>query len=199
MRGRLLIRLVAQPPGCCCKDRASALPCPAITGPGTAASLAGALRARIRSPSTAARSSVPHWGYFMNTALSAMLRRGVLPVALLAALVAVLACAAAATVGDDTPTLQPGAVPPKVSEEDEHELLERDFFFESRRLAGDVPLSNQQAGALRAEAAHTANRLRKEGVPPSGPTTFTGPWTGIGPNPVVQVTRSTPILTPTSG
>src|SRR5262245_43392084 len=135
----------------------------------------------------------------MNRAISGVLARGFLPLALLAALVAVLACSAAATVGDDTPTLQPGAVPPKVSEEDEQELLERDFFFESRRLAGDIQLSNEQAGALRAAAAHTANRLRKEGVPPSGPTTFTGGWTGIGPNPIVQVTRSTPIFTAMSG
>src|SRR5262245_41248414 len=101
---------------------------------------------------------------------STLLGRAFLPIALLAAIVAVLACSAAATTGADTPTLQPGAVPPKVSEEDEQELLERDFFFESRRTAGNVPLDNQQAGALRAEAAHAAARLRKEGVPPSGPT-----------------------------
>src|SRR5262245_37444412 len=130
---------------------------------------------------------------------SALLGRAFLPFALLVALVAVLACTAAAVTGDDTPTLTPGAAPPKVSEEDEQELLERDFFFESRRLAGDVQLSNEQAGALRAEAAHTANRLRKEGVPTSGATTFTGAWTGLGPNPIVQVTRSTPIFTAMSG
>src|SRR5262245_37749897 len=130
---------------------------------------------------------------------STLLGRAFLPIALLAAIVAVLACSAAAITGDDTPTLQPGVAPPKVSEEDEQALLERDFFFESRRTAGDVQLDNQQAGALRAEAARAAARLRKEGVPASGPTTFTGAWTSIGANPIVQVTRSTPIFTAMSG
>src|SRR5262245_31059727 len=100
---------------------------------------------------------------------------------------------------DDTPTLQPGVGPPRLNEEDEQTLLQRDQFFMSRRVAGDQALSNQQAGALRAAAARTAARLRKEGVPSPGPATFNGPWTGLGPNPIVQVTRSTPIFTALAG
>ena len=70
------------------------------------------------------------------------------------------------------------------------ELLARNDFFMSRRTAGTIPLDNQQAGALRAEAARTAARLRKEGTPPSGPATFNSAWTGIGPNPIAQITRN---------
>jgi len=101
--------------------------------------------------------------------------------------------------GDDTPTLRPGATSPLLSEEDEQQLLERDLMFTSRRTAGDIQLDNQQAGALRAAAARAAARLRKEGTPDSGPTTFTGSWAAQGPNPIVQVTRSTPIFTAMSG
>ncbi len=100
---------------------------------------------------------------------------------------------------DDTPTLQPGVGPPRLNEEDEQLLLQRDQFFMSRRVAGDQALSNQQAGALRAAAARTAARLRTEGVPSPGPATFNGRWTGLGPNPIVQVTRSTPIFTAMAG
>jgi uncharacterized repeat protein (TIGR01451 family) len=113
------------------------------------------------------------------------------------ALAVVLAVAAfgavgASPVGDgDTPTLAPGAAPLALDEEQEHELLELDLAMTSRRTAGDVPLDNQQAGALRAEAARAAARIRKEGgVPTSGPATFSGAWKQIGPNPIVQQTRS---------
>jgi uncharacterized repeat protein (TIGR01451 family) len=92
--------------------------------------------------------------------------------------------------GGDTPVLTPGTQPPALDEEGEHELLERDLAFMARRTAGDIPLDNQQAGALRAAAARTAARLRKEGAPTSGPATFTSAWTGLGPNPIVQVTRA---------
>src|SRR6266540_672709 len=100
---------------------------------------------------------------------------------------------------DDTPTLLPGAAPPKVSEEDEQLLLQRDLFFMSRRTAGDQQLDNQQAGALRAAAARAAAQLRKQGTPSPGPATFTGTWADLGPDPIVQVTRSTPIFTAMAG
>ncbi|HET7449009.1 MAG TPA: hypothetical protein VFJ78_00295 [Gaiellaceae bacterium] len=112
------------------------------------------------------------------------------------ALAVVLAVAAfgavgASPIGDgDTPTLAPGAAPLALDEEQEHELLELDLAMSTRRTAGDVPLDNQQAGALRAEAARAAARIRKEGLPTSGPATFTGSWKQIGPNPIVQQTRS---------
>src|SRR6059058_5706576 len=120
-----------------------------------------------------------------------------------AVLVVVLATAPSGAVGgaavDDTPTLQAGAAPPRISEEDEQVQLQRDLFFMSRRTAGDQPLDNQQAGALRAAAARAAADLRKNGTPSPGPATFTGAWTALGPDPIVQVTRSTPIFTAMAG
>jgi uncharacterized repeat protein (TIGR01451 family) len=100
---------------------------------------------------------------------------------------------------DDTPTLAPGTRLPSEEEEGESLLLQRDAAFMLERTAGDIPLDNQQAGALRAAAARTAARLRKEGTPASGPSTFTGAWAGLGPNPIVQVTRSGGPFTAMSG
>jgi uncharacterized repeat protein (TIGR01451 family) len=74
--------------------------------------------------------------------------------------------------------------------ENGNELLERDAFFMSRRTAGSIPLDNQQAGALRAEAVRAAGRIRKSGAP-NGPTTFEGGWLNtLGPNPIVQGLRT---------
>ena len=71
-----------------------------------------------------------------------------------------------------------------------NELLDRNDFFMSRRTAGAIPLDNQQAGALRAEAARAAARIRKSGAP-SGPTTFGTDWlSNLGPNPIVQGLRT---------
>src|SRR4051812_15630392 len=64
--------------------------------------------------------------------------------------------------GDDTPTLIPGTSPPRVNEEAEQALLARDFFFMSRRTAGDQKLDNQRAGALRAFAALNAGEQRRQ-------------------------------------
>jgi len=69
----------------------------------------------------------------------------------------------------------------------------------SKRTAGNIPLDNQQAGALRAEAARAAARIRKEGIPPTGPSTFSGDWAGIGPAPIRELTRSTYSLIPMNG
>ena len=110
------------------------------------------------------------------------------------ALVALMAGSALGVTGKTTaagdPVYRPNTAPLKQSEEDEQELLERDSAFLSSRLAGTSKLDAQQAGALRAEAARAAARIRKEGTPTPGPATFTGPWAGIGPNPIYQVTRN---------
>ena len=92
--------------------------------------------------------------------------------------------------GDDTPFLKPGTHAPELNEEDEERLLALDLSFISNRLAGDRPLTISQAGQLRSAAAHQAQVIRKQGLPAAGPTTFTGAWAGIGPNPVVQGLRS---------
>jgi uncharacterized repeat protein (TIGR01451 family) len=92
--------------------------------------------------------------------------------------------------GDDTPLMSAGARPLAFNEEDEQRLLEQDFSFISNRLAGDRPLTLAQAGQLRSAAAHQAQVIRKDGIPTAGPSTFTGAWAQIGPNPIVQGLRS---------
>jgi uncharacterized repeat protein (TIGR01451 family) len=116
-------------------------------------------------------------------------------IALGCALVAMGAGVALGTGGDDTPTLAPGAtsLADKAAggEENEEFLNQQDLAFITRRTAGDVQLDNQTAGALRAAAARAAAKLRKQGTPTTAsPTTFAGAWTGLGPNPIVQVLRS---------
>ncbi|MFF0267285.1 hypothetical protein [Kribbella sp. NPDC004536] len=118
---------------------------------------------------------------------------------LVAALVAAPSGAAGGAVADDTPTFTAGTAPPRLNEDDEQVQLQRDLYFMSRRTAGDQQLDNQQAGALRAAAARAAADLRKNGTPSPGPATFTGSWTGLGPNPIVQRTRSTPIFSAMAG
>jgi hypothetical protein len=73
----------------------------------------------------------------------------------------------------DTPTLAGGQQPLPLVESDE-QRLESDYAFTSKRLAGDTPISLDQAGELRGKAAEHAKKLRKEKIP-SGPTTFTAP------------------------
>ena len=93
--------------------------------------------------------------------------------------------------GATAPTYQPGTQPLRQDEESEEELLAYDTSITGRRLAGDKPLTLEQAGQLRAIAAHQANILRKQGTPPApGPTTFDGAWSAIGPNPITTITRS---------
>jgi uncharacterized repeat protein (TIGR01451 family) len=98
----------------------------------------------------------------------------------------------------DTPVLVPGAKPLPLDEESEAELLRRDFFFETRHTAGDQPLSTQQAGAERAKADDDA-RIIKTGRGTSPPAVFNGAWSALGPNPIVQLTRSSPIFAAVSG
>ncbi len=71
--------------------------------------------------------------------------------------------------------------------EDDEEVLKQNDAFISGRTAGDAVLSVKQAGQLRAAANKAAKKLKK-GTPVSPPT-YTGPWTEISPNPIVQVTR----------
>ena len=90
--------------------------------------------------------------------------------------------------GGDTPTLRPGAQPLEQNDDLESQLLLQDQAFIASRTAGDHQLSIQQAGALRSTAADAAKGLKK--APAPGPTTFTGVWSAIGPNPIVQIARS---------
>jgi len=61
---------------------------------------------------------------------------------------------------------------------------------QAAQVAGDTPLETWRAGALRAHAAIAAKQLDKAGVPPNGTQTFNAGWAGLGPNPIVQVQRS---------
>jgi len=88
----------------------------------------------------------------------------------------------------DTPTLSPGAQIPEPDDETEARLLLLDQQFISTRTAGDVPLSVEQAGALRKAAADQAKALKN--APAASPTTFSGNWGALGPNPIVQIARS---------
>ncbi len=92
--------------------------------------------------------------------------------------------------GGDTPTIKAGAVSPEAQLNDdlEAQLLELDAQYVAGRTAGDNQLSIEKVGALRSSAADAAKNL-KDGPPP-GPATFTGAWTGIGPDPIVQIGRS---------
>jgi uncharacterized repeat protein (TIGR01451 family) len=100
--------------------------------------------------------------------------------------------------GDD-PIFLPGAQPPPFDEVTEELLQQRDIAFISRRTAGENALSNQQAGAMRAAAAHTAADLRKNGTPAAGPATFTTAWAALGPNPIQQQTRGSGSFVAMSG
>jgi uncharacterized repeat protein (TIGR01451 family) len=90
----------------------------------------------------------------------------------------------------DAPKVVPGMERLRLDEEQEERLEELDFAILSRKLAGDRPLTLDQAGALRSAAAHQANIIRKEGPPETGPTTFQDAWTAPGPQPIGEVTRS---------
>ena len=99
-----------------------------------------------------------------------------------------LAVAGSTALDADAPTYN-GGKPLQQDEEAEEELLQLDLAFTSSRTAGDTPITLGQAGELRGKAAKAAKKLRKEQIP-SGPTTFGGAWTQIGPNPIVQGLRS---------
>jgi uncharacterized repeat protein (TIGR01451 family) len=110
----------------------------------------------------------------------------VLLIAMLPMLPQSLSAATPANTSEDNPVVL--NLKATLPSEEEEKLLARDDFFVSRRVAGDNPLSIEVAGQLRSVAARAAAALRK--APPPGPATFQGAWSGIGPNPIVQVSRS---------
>jgi len=130
------------------------------------------------------------------------MKRKFLAILAILALVVIMIPAATAGAGDDGPSLLPGTrftFDNGEEEEGGKELFWRDDDFISKRIAGDIPLDNQQAGALRAAAARAAARLRKEGIPTAGPSTFSGDWAAIGPKPIGEFTRSSFSLIPMNG
>lgn len=98
----------------------------------------------------------------------------------------------------DTPIIVPGTHPLPLDEGAEERLLELDKRDTSTRIAGDVQLTEEQIASLRMAAAEIAAQHRHHG-PPSGPATFNGAWSAIGPDPILQPTRGSGDLIPVSG
>jgi uncharacterized repeat protein (TIGR01451 family) len=93
--------------------------------------------------------------------------------------------------GGDNPTLRPGTQPlDDGGEELASRLLLLDQAFVARRTAGDSQLSVEDAGQKRSQAAVDADAIKKASKTSTGPITFNAPWSGIGPNPIVQYQRS---------
>ena len=87
--------------------------------------------------------------------LSALLVAGI-AAALVVSAVGLAANRLSDSLNTDDILLNSGAKPPLLDEESEQELLARDFAFESRRTAGDTPLSGIEAGQLRGAAARSS-------------------------------------------
>jgi uncharacterized repeat protein (TIGR01451 family) len=97
------------------------------------------------------------------------------------------------------PIRVPGREPLEGKEEDEDEfLLKQDDAQITRRTAGNVRLSIDQAGQHRGNAVKAAKALKKT-KPPISPLTFTAPWTEISPNPIVQINRGSSTAYAVSG
>ena len=96
---------------------------------------------------------------------------------------------AVALTGDDTPTLYPGLKVPLEGGDDESEaeLIQLDQATVSSQLAGDNPLSIGQAASLRVVGQGVGKKLGL--AKGSDPSTFSGNWKSLGPNPVVQAQR----------
>ena len=92
--------------------------------------------------------------------------------------------------GGDNPTMQDGAqsLNDQLGEDAAANLLALDNQYVSSRTAGDRQLSLEEVGRHRSEAADQGENVKN--TPKSGPVTFDTAWTGIGPDPIVQIGRS---------
>ncbi|MGN6798414.1 MAG: hypothetical protein ACTHKS_09710 [Gaiellaceae bacterium] len=104
---------------------------------------------------------------------------------------------AVALTGDDTPTLTAGVPKDAGDEEAEQQLRELDFSITSAMLAGDTPLDIGQAATLRVRGQGVGKKLGL--AKGSDPSTFSGSWRSLGPNPVVQVQRGDSAFAAVSG
>ncbi len=113
--------------------------------------------------------------------------------ALFAPLLSGLPASAAPPPGDDTPVL----LTPKGEDEngDDEESFDklRDAYYWSRLLAGDDGgISMDQAATLRSQASTKASAI-------PAATTQGGPWSSVGPDPIVQVGRTSNTFEAVSG
>jgi hypothetical protein len=109
---------------------------------------------------------------------------------------------AGAAPGDDTPVLltPKGEVAAEVSETEEAGdfIKLRDAYYETRLLAGDKPLTIEGAAKLRRKAIDASSGLSRVSSLATA-STVGGPWTSIGPDPTVQVGRTTNTFEAVSG
>lgn len=97
---------------------------------------------------------------------------------------------------DDTPTLLAMKGEHETGAEEQNLDKLRDAYYASRLLAGDTPLTLEQAASLRERASKQASAIRSEsqmGAPRGGT------WTSQGPAPIVQVVRTSNTYAAMSG
>ena len=125
-------------------------------------------------------------------------------VALLAPMVATVgASPGAAATGDDTAILHhpQGGVAEEFSEIEEAADFAklRDAYFETRLLAGDDPLTDRAGRQAAPQGHHGRWPARRPSATKRAAAAVGGPWTSIGPDPTVQVGRTTNTFEAVSG
>src|SRR3954454_7863106 len=123
--------------------------------------------------------------------------------ALLAPLVAATPSVGAAAPPDDTPTIitAKGEVADEISEAEEAGDFAklRDAYFESRLLAGDdEDATIEEAAQLRNDAVGASHGLARVSSAAAAETVG-GPWQSVGPDPTVQIGRTTNTAQAVSG
>jgi uncharacterized repeat protein (TIGR01451 family) len=88
---------------------------------------------------------------------------------------------------DDTPQVPKNNKSLEPDEDQRGLLFAQDAYYTGRLVAGDSPISLEQASQLRANAAEQAKALRGNNA--ITPPPF-GPWVQHGPNPIVQIGRT---------
>ncbi len=106
------------------------------------------------------------------------------------------AAAAPARAGDDTPVLLTSKAPRDNGSDDARFDKLRDAYYASRLLAGDNPLSLDQAAALRSNGSSKASSISSESRRGAARG---GTWVGQGPAPIVQNGRTTNAFQAVSG
>ena len=99
---------------------------------------------------------------------------------------------------DDTPVLLNQKIDGENEAEEDDFTLLRDAYYETRLLAGTEPLSLEKAAKLRRAALTQSTQLGTVSSA-AAPETVGGPWANLGPNPIVQLGRTTNTFQAVSG
>ncbi len=94
--------------------------------------------------------------------------------------------AVSAAAVDDTPTVPKNVKTIEPDEELRSILFAEDAYYTGRNVAGDTQISLEQAGQYRAAAQDLARQMHKS----HSPTPPFGAWAPNGPNPIVQIGRT---------